>query len=68
MKTVFAAKTNETLPGVASKLLLKACDDNPEGKALASRDKNQNAFGGGIWYPVEESWGHKDAVIVFVEP
>lgn len=67
MKTVFKAKTNESLPGIPSRLLLETCNSNPEGKALASRDKKQNVFGGGIWYPVKESWGHKDAIIVFVE-
>lgn len=64
---VYAAKTNDRLPGVASAKLIEACAANPEGKALASLDRHARAEDGGIWYPVLESWGHDDAVIVFTE-
>lgn len=64
---VFDAKTNDRLPGIASQKLLDACEADAEGKALASLDTTQRAGEGGIWYPVQESWGHADAVIVFVE-
>lgn len=64
---VYAAKTNDRLPGVASAKLIEACAANPEGKALASLDRHARAEDGGIWYPVQESWGHDDAVIVFTE-
>ncbi len=65
--SVYAAKTNDRLPGIASQKLIDACEANPEGKALASLDKAQQVADGGVWYPVEASWGHRDAVIVFVE-
>jgi hypothetical protein len=64
---VFAAKTNNRLPGIASQKLIDACEADPEGKALASLDRLQNTDGGGLWYPVQASWGHDDAVIVFVD-
>ncbi len=67
MKTVHAAKTNDRLPGLASEKLVAACDANHEGKALASLDKTQCVEDGGVWFPVDSSWGHRDAVIVFVE-
>jgi hypothetical protein len=63
---VFAAKTNDRLPGIASQKLLDACAADADGKALASLDRSQNTNGGGIWYPVQASWGHADAVVVFV--
>lgn len=66
-KPVFSAKTNEKLSGVASDKLVAACDANPEGKALASLDKTQQVDAGGVWYPVEATWDHKDATIVFVD-
>lgn len=65
--TVYAAKTNDRLPGVASAKLVEACDANPEGKVLASLDATQRVDEGGVWYPVQASWGHEDAVIVFVD-
>jgi hypothetical protein len=64
---VYAAKTNDRLPGRASQMLVDACEANPDGKALASLDRSQNTSGGGLWYPVLEAWGHNDAVIVFVD-
>ncbi len=67
IKTVYAAKTNERLAGIASQKLIDACECNPEGKTLASLDKTQQVDDGGVWYPVEASWGHRDAIVVFVE-
>lgn len=67
MKTVYSAKTNEKLSGIASAKLIEACDANGEGKTLASLDKSQHVDSGGVWYPVETSWGHRDAIIVFVD-
>jgi hypothetical protein len=64
---VFAAKTNARLAGVASQQLIAACESDPEGLALASLDVTQRVDDGGIWYPVDKSWGHQDAVIVFVD-
>ena len=65
--SVYAAKTNDRLPGFASEQLVEACNTNPEGKALAVHDKTQHVDRGGIWYPTVPAHGHKDAIIVFVE-
>lgn len=65
--TVYEAKTGNTLPGVASEKLRRACGRDPEGKALAALDVTQRVDEGGVWYPVDPTWGAKGAIIVWID-
>lgn len=61
-RTVYSAKTNETLTGVASEELVAECASNAEGKCRAAKGSD------GIWYPANSPHARGcESVIVYVD-